>query len=114
LGIIDPKAPHGYILGIECDGQHYHGTPTARDRDRLRHEVLEKLGWQLHRIWATEWFHRRHQEVERLRDVLAGAKRPAVKLQPVTPTIPKSKPTSPQVTDIKQPVKPKDKIAVRR
>ena len=29
---------------------------SARDRDRLRQEVLEGLGWRLHRIWSTDWF----------------------------------------------------------
>ena len=28
---------------------------SARDRDRLRQEVLE-IGWDLHRIWSTDWF----------------------------------------------------------
>ena len=31
--------------------------PSARDRDRLRQEQLERLGWRFHRIWSTEWFH---------------------------------------------------------
>ena len=30
---------------------------SARDRDRLRQEQLERLGWRFHRIWSAEWFH---------------------------------------------------------
>ena len=44
-----------YDLGIECDGATYHRSPTARDRDRLRQEVLEGLGWRIHRVWSTAW-----------------------------------------------------------
>ncbi len=44
------------VLAIEADGASYHSTPTARDRDRLRQEVLESKGWQFHRIWSTAWF----------------------------------------------------------
>jgi very-short-patch-repair endonuclease len=74
LGIIDPRQPDTFLLGIECDGPSYHSTPTARDRDRLRYEVLDHLGWRLHRIWSVEWFQRRHQEIERLRELLENCK----------------------------------------
>jgi hypothetical protein len=76
LGVVDPADSKRFLLGIECDGAAYQATPTARDRDRLRHEVLQNLGWRLHRVWSTEWFHRRHQEVERLREALGAAKQP--------------------------------------
>lgn len=45
-----------FVLAIECDGASYHSTPTARDRDRLRQEQLERLGWRFHRIWSADWF----------------------------------------------------------
>ena len=44
------------VLAVEADGAAYHSAPTARDRDRLRQQVLENLGWRFHRIWSTEWF----------------------------------------------------------
>lgn len=44
------------VLAIEADGASYHSSPTARDRDRLRQEQLERLGWSFHRIWSTDWF----------------------------------------------------------
>ena len=56
IGVVDPRAPGRYLLGIECDGATYHSGATARDRDRLRQHVLEGLGWQLHRIWSTDWW----------------------------------------------------------
>lgn len=56
LAIKDPLAPHRYVLGIECDGASYHSSRSARDRDRLREQVLSERGWTLHRIWSTDWF----------------------------------------------------------
>ena len=44
------------VLAIEADGATYHSSATARDRDRLRQEHLERLGWRFHRIWSTDWF----------------------------------------------------------
>ena len=52
-----PKNPGRYVLAIECDGATYHSRYTARDRDRLRQQQLENLGWRFHRIWSTDWFH---------------------------------------------------------
>jgi very-short-patch-repair endonuclease len=56
IGVVDPRAPGRYLLGIECDGRTYHSGATARDRDRLRQHVLEGLGWELFRIWSTDWW----------------------------------------------------------
>ena len=51
---------------MESDGAAYHSSRSARDRDRLRQQVLEGLGWQLYRIWSTDWFRRPTKEMERL------------------------------------------------
>jgi hypothetical protein len=55
-----------YILGIECDGASYHSGRSARDRDRLRQEILVNLGWKIHRVWSTDWFRGRETEIQRL------------------------------------------------
>ncbi len=60
-----PTKPGRMVLAIECDGVTYHSSPTARDRDRLRQEHLERLGWRFHRIWSTEWFRHRDAEIAR-------------------------------------------------
>ncbi|MGC4191307.1 MAG: DUF3320 domain-containing protein [Thermomicrobiales bacterium] len=57
LGVVDPDNSERYIVGIECDGAAYHSSRSARDRDRLRQEVLEGYGWRLLRVWSTDWFH---------------------------------------------------------
>jgi very-short-patch-repair endonuclease len=55
LAIRHPKYRDRYILGVECDGATYHSHRSARDRDRLRQEALEKLGWKIYRVWSTDW-----------------------------------------------------------
>lgn len=70
IGVRDPTNPDRFILGVECDGARYHATPSARERDRLRQEVLESLGWHLHRIWSTNWFENEAVELEKLIGIL--------------------------------------------
>ena len=54
------------ISGIECDGWRYHSTPPARDRDWQRQQVLEGLGWRIHRVWSTAWAKNPGAEMERI------------------------------------------------
>lgn len=74
LAIVDPEKPGRYLLGLECDGATYHSAPSARDRDRLRQEILEAHGWTIHRIWSTDWFQRCKNETDRLLNAVAAAK----------------------------------------
>jgi hypothetical protein len=74
LGVRDPQAPGRYLLAVECDGATYHGALWARERDRLRQEVLEGMGWRFHRIWSTDWYYRREAEIARLRAALEAAR----------------------------------------
>jgi hypothetical protein len=67
-----PKNPGRYVLAIECNGATYHSSYTARDRDRLRQQQLENLGWRFHRIWSTDWFMRKEQEVQRILTAFEG------------------------------------------
>ena len=59
-----PEEPGRFVLAIEADGAAYHSSDTARDRDRIRQEHLERLGWRFHRIWSTEWIHNREEEIQ--------------------------------------------------
>jgi very-short-patch-repair endonuclease len=77
LVILHPEHPGRYVLAIECDGATYHSGPTARDRDRLRQQQLEALGWRFHRIWSTDWFLRRSDEIERVMHAYQQAVRQA-------------------------------------
>jgi very-short-patch-repair endonuclease/energy-coupling factor transporter ATP-binding protein EcfA2 len=68
-----PGRPARFVLAIECDGASYHSAPMARDRDRLRQEQLEALGWRFLRIWSQDWFMRRDEEVGRTLDAYRKA-----------------------------------------
>lgn len=70
IGVLHPDG-NRYMCGIECDGAAYHSHPLARDRDRIRQEILETRGWNIYRIWSTDWYRNRTIEVERLRSHLA-------------------------------------------
>ncbi|MBM3252731.1 MAG: DUF3320 domain-containing protein [Candidatus Omnitrophica bacterium] len=75
LAVQDENNPGKYILGIECDGAHYHSSATARDRDRLRGQILEDLNWNLYRIWSTDWFKNPRNEFEKLLVAINQAKK---------------------------------------
>lgn len=66
LGVRHPRFPDHYLAGVECDGAAYHSTRSARDRDRLRQNVLESFGWNIYRIWSTDWFADPHGQLEKL------------------------------------------------
>jgi very-short-patch-repair endonuclease len=66
LGIVHPDNPGTYLAGVECDGATYHGSPAARDRDRVRHIILENLGWRLIRLWSTDYFQDPESAIERI------------------------------------------------
>jgi len=74
LAILDEEKRGNYLLGIECDGASYHSARSARDRDRLRQQVLEGLGWKIHRIWSTDWFKNPDRELRRVIESIEVAK----------------------------------------
>ena len=71
---IKSKDGEGYDLGIECDGLTYHSSPTARDRDWLRQQVLEGLGWHIHRVWSTAWVRDPETELDAIEQALQRAR----------------------------------------
>jgi very-short-patch-repair endonuclease len=73
LGVRHSRQPGRFIMAVECDGAAYHGSLWARERDRLRQEILEGQGWIFHRIWSTDWFYRRGTEIAKLQDALKAA-----------------------------------------
>ncbi len=68
---IDMVAKHPtkdeYVLAIECDGEYYASSPTAKERDRLREQQLASLGWKFYRIWLLDWINNKDQEIERIK-----------------------------------------------
>ncbi|MDY6090556.1 MAG: DUF4011 domain-containing protein [Bdellovibrionota bacterium] len=66
----DPNCESDFILAIECDGQQYHSSVEARDYDELRENSLKNLGWKFYRIWGPNWYQKRNEEIEKLKEVL--------------------------------------------
>ncbi|WP_297979757.1 DUF3320 domain-containing protein [uncultured Methanobrevibacter sp.] len=65
LAIIDEENPGKYLLGIQTDGNNYASSKVARDRDRLREQVLNGLGWNIYHVWSTDWY--RNSDLARTR-----------------------------------------------
>ena len=73
MAICHPEYNGRFVLGIECDGATYHSARTARERDRLRQEILESMGWKIYRIWSTDWIKDPNTEGEKLLSVIKNA-----------------------------------------
>jgi very-short-patch-repair endonuclease len=65
LALVDHTLPGRYVLGVECDGATYRSSARVRDRDRLRQQVLEVLGWTICRVWSTDWVRDPSGQVDR-------------------------------------------------
>ena len=72
IAVRHPDWPGVYLAAIECDGATYHSAASVRDRDRIRQEVIEALGWRgrIWRIWSTDWFRLPKQETAKLMSFL--------------------------------------------
>lgn len=73
MAVKHPTLSGQYVLGIECDGAAYHSARTARERDRLRQDVLEQMGWKIYRIWSTDWIKDPVTEGEKLIEAIEEA-----------------------------------------
>jgi very-short-patch-repair endonuclease len=74
MAVLDDEVRGRYVCGIECDGVSYHASETARDRDRLRQQVLEDRGWEIHRVWSVDWFKDREGQIERLLSLVEASR----------------------------------------
>jgi very-short-patch-repair endonuclease len=91
LAVEDPAQPGRFLLGIECDGSTYITAQTARDRDRLRHQVLSGLGWKLLRVWSPDWIKNPEAQLNRILEQLQQAQNTAI-----VPTVPAQKTQTPR------------------
>ncbi len=73
LSVKSLENPNDFVLAIECDGATYHSSKSARDRDRLKQEVLETLGWKVYRIWSVDWYKNRENEIGKLIKIVKQA-----------------------------------------
>jgi len=66
FAVTHPGDPGRMVLAIEADGASYRQSGSVRDRDRLRGEHLQRLGWRYHRLWSTNWFQNPDAEVAKV------------------------------------------------
>ncbi len=102
IAVKHPQEPGRYLLGIECDGAFYHTSRVARERDRLRETVLSSLGWNIHRVWSTDWWRDRESEMNKIEDNLnrllnlsTSSKPKSIVIKKTTHPVP-GKPTEPE------------------
>lgn len=126
IGVRHPDRPGQYLAAVECDGAAYHSALWARERDRLRQDILENLGWRFHRIWSTDWFHHRKREIERLKEALdlardqieagirvRGANHASTRLLPDAPAAPMTEVIDIGHLDLKMPTYLRAELTVR-
>jgi very-short-patch-repair endonuclease len=56
LAIVDKSNSSSYILGVLTDGKNYQRAQTSKDREVTQLSVLHQLGWNIHKVWSTEWW----------------------------------------------------------
>jgi hypothetical protein len=66
IGVVDPKNDDNYILGILLDGNSYETSKTTRDREVSQIDVLNGLGWKIHRVWSMDWWDNSDKELEKI------------------------------------------------
>lgn len=87
LAIVDPDYPGRYLLGIAFDGPMYQTSRVARDRDRLRQQILKGLGWKLRRIWSTDWYRNRSEVQKSLLSTIEGLLSEERNQEKITPSV---------------------------
>jgi superfamily I DNA and/or RNA helicase/very-short-patch-repair endonuclease len=69
IAVLDKE--NNYILAIECDGKINEQNLEARDRDYHRIKYLESRGWDVYRIWSSNWWHDKQEEIEKINKIIS-------------------------------------------
>jgi hypothetical protein len=56
LAVCSPKNPDIYVLAICLDGRTYQRIRYTRDRDRMFSYMLNRMGWDMCRVWSMDWY----------------------------------------------------------
>lgn len=70
IGVFSKKDHNKFICAIECDGDIYKYSKSTKDREYVRKKVLESKGWNVYRIWASNWFRNKKDEMKKLNDTI--------------------------------------------
>jgi very-short-patch-repair endonuclease len=111
IAVRDPGKPGRFLIGIECDGATYHSAKSARDRDRLRQEILENLGWKIHRIWSTDWFKNPQAQLRPILNELEKLRTPPSKTETTSEIIAELKPVDQAAENIQDQIQDVEQTA---
>lgn len=73
IAIVDRRDPDRYILGLLTDGRNYYNANTSKDREIVQMDVLAMLGWNIHKVWSTEWWEHPERVKNGILEAIANA-----------------------------------------
>ncbi|GGF42498.1 DUF3320 domain-containing protein [Echinicola rosea] len=56
VAVVNPENSQEYILGIVLDAKAHKSSKSSIDRLLVQQNVLELLGWNIHKVWSLEWW----------------------------------------------------------
>lgn len=77
IAVMNPYNKDEYLLGIMLDGESYRQSENTKDREVSQVGVLKVLGWDLHRVWAMDWWDNRDKEIQKILQILNEKKEEA-------------------------------------
>jgi hypothetical protein len=56
IAVCSPKDPNVFVLAVCLDGRTYQKINYTRDRDRMFPYMLQRMGWDVSRVWSMDWY----------------------------------------------------------
>ena len=75
LAVVDPNKPGKYLLGINCYSSIAQRNSIPRMQHIIKNKVLTEQGWELEKVWATEWLERKEEILEKIQKKLETLQR---------------------------------------
>jgi len=88
VGVVNPENTSEYILGILTDGNNYRSAKTAKDREMVRMQVLQLLGWNIYKLWSPDWWDNPRKILQEIKDAIENVNIP-VEPEPISTKHPK-------------------------
>ena len=66
FAIQHPSKKNQFFMSLEIDSNNSNISTSIRDQYRIRHNHLRKMGWNIYKIWSTEWFLNKDKEIDLL------------------------------------------------
>lgn len=75
IGVLNPKDPGRYIVGIQTDGSRYQSVENTSERESIFSECLKKRGWDLYFIWSLDWLKAPREKMSELLEYIDKVRR---------------------------------------